>query len=450
MLDDKSEREPTEILKHVLINSDVDSAFIHRVRALLIEAREKNHPFIASTMRHSQGGHSLPEKGTALSLVQTMVKPDVEKKTYRVAPGTTWNTVVNELDKVGFSPAVMQSNNDFGVAATFAVNAHGWPVPFSGCGSTVRSIKMMVGDGTIQTCSREQNADLFYHAMGGYGLLGVITELELDMVPNVRLMPTFDTLPGAELGRKFYEIVKSDDKVNMAYARIDVSLDSFFEEALLITYRPTEDQKDLPPPDEPGLLTEISRFIYRNQLGSDFAKTLRWWNEATVGPRIQGETTRNGLINEPVSAMRENDPTRNDILHEYFVPPDKFADFVLACREVIPASYQELLNVTVRYVAADKESVLAYAPEDRVSSVFSFSQEKTERAEADMARMTHALIERVLALGGSYYLPYRPHASLDQFVRAYPRAKEFAAFKRQSDKELIFRNRFWDRYLSKL
>jgi hypothetical protein len=67
-----------------------------------------------------------------------------------------------------------------------------------------------------------------------------------------------------------------------------------------------------------------------------------------------------------------------------------------------------------------------------------------------MQRMTEALIERVLAIGGSYYLPYRPHARLDQFTRAYPRAGEFAAAKRRLDPGLTFRNHFWDRYLGSL
>jgi len=117
---------------------------------------------------------------------------------------------------------------------------------------------------------------------------------------------------------------------------------------------------------------------------------------------------------------------------------------------VIPASYQQLLNVTIRYVNTDKDSVLAYATESRISAVMLFSQEKTERGEADMAWMTRRLIERVLAIGGSYYLPYRPHASLDQMQRAYPKMAEFAAFKRQLDKDMIFRNKIWDRYFSKV
>jgi FAD/FMN-containing dehydrogenase len=64
--------------------------------------------------------------------------------------------------------------------------------------------------------------------------------------------------------------------------------------------------------------------------------------------------------------------------------------------------------------------------------------------------MTQAMIEAVLAIGGSYYLPYRPHATTAQFQRCYPKAAEFAALKRQFDPDLRFRNAFWDRYLATL
>jgi hypothetical protein len=94
--------------------------------------------------------------------------------------------------------------------------------------------------------------------------------------------------------------------------------------------------------------------------------------------------------------------------------------------------------------------VLSYAPEPRIASVMLFSQEKSVRAEADMARMTHHLIERVLSIGGTYYLPYRPHATIEQFKRGYPRAGELAQKKRELDKGMTFRNRFWDNYLSKI
>ena len=72
----------------------------------------------------------------------------------------------------------------------------------------------------------------------------------------------------------------------------------------------------------------------------------------------------------------------------------------------------------------------------------------TARAEADMARMTREMIDAVTALGGSYYLPYRPHATREQFRAAYPRWEAFVRTKREADPGLSLRNAFWDRYLA--
>jgi len=145
--------------------------------------------------------------------------------------------------------------------------------------------------------------------------------------------------------------------------------------------------------------------------------------------------------------LAETNAQRTDILHEYFLPPDTFPAFLDACREVIPPSKQELLNVTLRFVAADPESVLAFAPTPRISAVMSFSHARTVAADAAMQQMTRALIERVLSIGGSFYLPYRLHATCDQFTRGYPGASDFAAAKRRYDPRHLFRNALWDTWL---
>ncbi|MCV9965167.1 FAD-binding oxidoreductase [Pararhizobium sp. BT-229] len=450
LLNDASELSPVSVAKHVTVTADPDAKIVDTIRALMAEAQSAGRPFLASAARHSMGGQSLAKDGSVLTLDQQWLQADPAAKTYRVAAGTRWSTVIAKLDAIGFSPAVMQSNNDFGVASTYSVNAHGWPVRFSGCGSTVRSLKMLLADGTHVTCSRTENVELFQHAMGGYGLFGVITELELDMVANGRLEPRFERVAGADLGKRFAQMLDADGSVQMAYGRLDVSLDRFFEDGLLISYRPAADQSDIPAATGSGIISRVSREIFRRQVGSDGMKHMRWWTETSLGPSIAGQSTRNSLMNEPVVTLDDLDPLRTDILHEYFVAPDRFAEFVALCRNVIPASFQQLLNVTLRYVDADRDSVLAYAAEPRIAAVMLFSQEKTVRGEADMARMTRELIEGVLAIGGTYYLPYRPHASVDQLVRAYPRAGEFVARKREFDKGLLFRNHLWDAYLGKL
>jgi FAD/FMN-containing dehydrogenase len=450
VLNDASQLSPTAVASHLTITDDPGAGAVDRIRAAIADARMAGRPLAANTARHSMGGQSLARDGTVVTLDQQWLEADSSRKVYRVAAGTRWSTVIAKLDAIGFSPAVMQSNNDFGVASTFSVNAHGWPVPFSGCGSTVRAMTMVLPDGTSVRCSRTENVDLFQHAMGGYGLFGVITELELDMVPNRLLAPTFEETSGTELGTRFAELLASDSSMQMAYGRMDVALDRFFDRALLITYRPTADQGEIPPATGSGFISRASRYVFRAQVESDRAKRFRWWTEAGFGPMVAGDATRNTLMNEPVITLDDRDPFRTDILHEYFVAPSRFAEFVSACQHVIPASYQQLLNITLRYVAADRDSVLAYAPEPRLAAVLLFSQEMTVRGEEDMARMTRALIDRVLDIGGTYYLPYRPHATLDQLTRGYPRAAAFAARKREADPGLVFRNQLWDGYLSHL
>lgn len=449
VLNDASLLSPTPVASHLNV-TDAGDAAVSRLRSALAEARAAGRPFIASAARHSMGAQSLAANGTVATLHQQWLEADTSNRTYRVGAGVRWSTVISKLDAMGFSPAVMQSNNDFGVASTFAVNAHGWPVPFSGCGCTVRALTMMLADGSLVKCSRTENAELFRLSMGGYGLFGVITELELDMVPNALLAPTYEEVSGHELGNVFAQRLAADRTIQMAYGRLDIALDRFFDRGLLITYRPDGDQTTLPAASGSGFVSHASRYLFRNQVESDRGKRFRWWVETDLGRRIARNATRNTLMNEPVITLDDRDPSRTDILHEYFVAPSRFAEFVRACQEVIPASFQQLLNITLRFVDTDRDSVLAYATEPRIAAVMLFSQEQTVRGEADMARMTQELIERVLAIGGTYYLPYRPHATLDQLTRGYPRAAEFAARKRALDPDLLFRNHLWDAYLSRL
>lgn len=449
VLDDASELSATVIRKHVKVTAGLDRMDLNQIGLELTGAAKGQRPLIASGARHSMGAHSLSENGVVLTLSGGRIEADAEGATYRAAAGARWSEVIDKLDPIGFSPLVMQSNNDFAVASTFCVNAHGWAAPHPPAGSSVLSFEMMTAQGKRVACSRRKNPETFAAMMGGYGLTGVITDLELRMTPNLRLAPHYERMPGEALGTRLRDGVRAKG-VEMAYGRLDVSRDSFFGEALLVTYRPTEDQLDLPQANGSGFMSRASRHVFRAQLGHEGARRARWWVEAGLSPRMAGPVTRNALLDEPVATLDDRDPRRTDILHEYFVTPEAFPAFVRLCRAVIPESYQELLNITLRWVEADTESWLSYAPEPRVAAVMLFSQEKTARAEADMARMTRVLIDGTLALGGSYYLPYRPHATIEQFEAAYPRAREFARMKLRLDPERRFVSPFWTRYLEPL
>jgi len=450
MLNDASGLSATPVHKHLMLNEDPGDALIAAIRRELAEARDAGRPFNVGAARHSMGGQAIPRDGTAVTFDNGTVGIDSANQSYLAHAGARWSQVIAALDPAGWSPKVMQSNHDFGVAATYSVNAHGWPVPFGPMGSTVRSLRMVLPSGDLVTCSPSENADLFNLAMGGYGLIGVIVDLEVEMVKNTRLSPSFEVMEAGRFAAAF-RLAVGDPEVTMAYGRLNVEREAFFQQALLVTYRETADQADLLAASGSGWMSHAASRLYRAQLGNETFKSFRWWNETRLAPAVGGgDATRNSLINEPVATLDDRNPDRTDILHEYFVGLDAFDGFLEACREVIPASYQEFLNVTLRYVGQDGQSTLAFAPEPRIAAVMSFSQELTQRGEADMARMTRALIDRIVALGGAYYLPYRPHAALEQLAAAYPKARAFAQAKRELDPQLVLRNNLWDSYLGRL
>jgi FAD/FMN-containing dehydrogenase len=455
VMNDASLLSPTPVHRHAILSEDPGEALVAALRRELAQARAEGRPVSVGAARHSMGAHALPRDGRAVTFDNGWVEADRAMGLLRVHAGARWAQVIAALDPLGLSPKVMQSNHDFGVAATFSVNAHGWATAYPPMGATVRAVEMVLADGSLVTASRTENADLFRAAMGGYGLLGIVTQVELEAVPNELLEPDFAVVgfrgPSAGAAGPQDALADLARTRPMAYGRLPVDREGMFREALLVGYRPVAgpDAGEVPPVEGSGALSRLSRHVFRAQTGNEWVKRRRWWMETGLGPRLAGPVSRNTLLNEPVATLDDREVTRTDILHEYFVPPGALPDFLAATAPLIAGSYQELLNVTLRWVEADPDAVLAYAAGGaRIALVMLFSQEMTARAEADMARMTQGLIDAALDLGGSYYLPYRPHATTEQFRRAYPRWEEFAALKRRFDPDLVLRNGFWDRYLA--
>jgi FAD/FMN-containing dehydrogenase len=452
VINDASRLNPTPVMRHVLLKPSAPDALIERLRGELKDAAAQGRPFALGVARHSMGGQSIPRDGVAVTLSGGPIEVDESAPEsapmYRVGAGATWAQVIRKLDPLGLSPAVMQSNHDFGVGSTFCVNSHGWPVPHGPFGATVRSVRVMLADGTVLTCSKDENAELFGLAMGGYGLVGIILDLEIEAANNELLAPKVELISANAFGDRFLNAIRTDPQVRMAYGRLEVARKNFFEEALLITYRPVSAQpKELPAAVSAGFMTSVSDRIYRAQIGSEAGKRARWIAETRVNPALSaGIATCNTLMNEPVANLPNRDPRRTDILHEYFVPPERFGEFLAACKELIPPAKAEFINVTLRFVDSDPTSILAYAPEPRIAAVMSFSQEISPRGETDMMLLTERLIERVVGIGGSFYLPYRLHARRDQVERSYPNAARFAERKRHYDPGLVFRNAMWDAY----
>jgi len=221
----------------------------------------------------------------------------------------------------------------------------------------------------------------------------------------------------------------------------------FLDDAIVyVLYVDPDQNAQIPPIHEPTSV-RLQREILRGAAEDEYGKKLRWQAELKWQPKIGGDVfSRNQLLNEGVEIFQNRSSETTDILHEYFVPRAAFDRFVSRARSIVPKHSGNLLNVTVRSIETDNDTQLRYAPEPVFSLVMLFQQERTTTADAKMAAMTQELIDAALESGGRYYLPYRLHATREQFQRAYPQAGAFFPLKRKYDPSEIFQNQFYLKY----
>ncbi len=446
-VDDASRMNQTEVQEVRRVPVDIDDAEQQLV-ALLVRAVEEQWKVSIAGARHSMGGHTIYPGGIAIDMLPlNRMSLDASSNILHVQAGALWKDVIAYLDDHGRSVAVMQSNNSFSIGGSISVNCHGWQYGRPPIASTVRSFRLLKADGTIVRCSREQHAELFSLVLGGYGLFGIILEVDLEVVPNRRYRIRRSVLPAGPGLRNFDDHVRPHPGTAMVFARMNVSDARFLQDMILcvITDEPAPDGT-IPPLSDRGH-ANLRRHIFRGSVASDYGKRLRWTMEAKVHPEVAGSvTSRNQLLNEGVEVFQNRSDDSTDILHEAFLPHATVAAFVDRLRTIIPAHGGDLLNLTVRSVEEDGDTFLRYADQPMLSLVMLFNHARTPAADQAMEAMTREIIDAALDAGGRFYLPYRLHATPEQFVRAYPRAPEFFQLKRKYDPLEVFQNRFYLKY----
>jgi len=418
-----------------------------QVADLVRRAAKEGRPISISGAQHSMGGHTLYPGGLVLDMKPFReMSLDVEHRLLQVDAGARWAAVIPYLDQHGFAVAVMQSNNDFTVGGSISVNCHGWQLNAPPIASTVEGFRLVTATGAILHCSRTENTELFSLVLGGYGLFGVILDVDLRVVPNEFYRAESRRVKPADYVRVYDELTGPATDIGLAYGRISVAPDSFLDDGLVVVFRRQATEKSVQhtlTDDPPGLL---KRLVFRGSVGSDYGKNLRWRLELLSGETGAGLLSRNQIMNEPADWYENRVPTESDILQEYFVPAAKLAAFVQVIKPVLLRRHPDLLNITLREVAPDPDTFLRYARERVFAVVMYFHQQHGPAAEAAMQDLTRDLIDAALDCGGAYYLPYRPHATLAQFERAYPMAREFFARKRTYDPTDVFANQFFINY----
>jgi FAD/FMN-containing dehydrogenase len=137
--------------------------------------------------RYSMGGQVAIRDGLHLDMrgMDRMLFLDTTTPCVRVQAGMRWRRLQAYLDPHELSVKTMQSYANFTVGGAVSVNAHGRYVGNGPVGNSVRALQLVLADGSVVEASRTENPELFSAAIGGYGAVGVITEVELTLRSTV-------------------------------------------------------------------------------------------------------------------------------------------------------------------------------------------------------------------------------------------------------------------------
>jgi FAD/FMN-containing dehydrogenase len=428
-------------------------------------ARQNDLAVSVSGTRHAMGGQASYPGGLLLDMRgMDAVTVDAEAGTVRVGAGATWRSVLETLHPAGRAVAAMPSIDILSVGGTVSVNAHGVDFRRGSLAGTVRSVRLVAADGTVRDVDRASDPDLFGAVIGGYGLFGVITEVELETVPDTVYRLEQRVIPSADVARTYLEEVVPDEDARLMYAHLSTAPSSFLSEAILYTYSATEGTSGGPvepvPPLKDTQDSRMGRLALNLARHGGFFQEVRWAAQKHVLPSFQPcISTRNQALRDAeaclvartqatyngLGLLNHKLPDRTDVLQEYFVEPERLGEFLEAAAPVLRDHDAELLSASVRVVPRD-EVLLSYAPRDRLSVVLYLSQDLSDAGNTDMAGLTRRLVRLALEHDGAFYLPYQPHYTRGQVAHAYPALDEFFALKRHHDPEERFRNAFYARF----
>lgn len=241
-VDDASHLNQTKVAQQIDVSKDKQE-MIEQLSQLIKIAKANQQKISISGAKHSMGGHTIYPNGIALNMLpyNNMVFNEKDN-VLTVGAGALWSDIIAYLDTYGKSVAVMQALSSFSVGGSISVNGHGWQKNSPPISSSVIAFTLMNHKGEIITCSRDENAELFQLVIGGYGLFGIILDVQLKVVDNVALRYKNFIFHSEQYLDYYQKYVAGNPRVNLVYGRLSMAAENFLDEATLNVYEQVDSE----------------------------------------------------------------------------------------------------------------------------------------------------------------------------------------------------------------
>lgn len=431
-----------------LYPTEVKGVFVPKtIEELQCFLKDNNEDISIGGARFSMGGQIAHPETIHVDMrhLNKIKNLNIEDKTIIVEAGICWIDIIKEIDKSNLSIKVMQTYSNFTVSGALSVNAHGRYVGYGSIISTVMEITLLNHKGERIKANRKENSDIFYGAIGGYGGLGIIVEVKLSLTDNCNISNHTEIMD-ISLYQNYFKNLISENEI--IFQNADIQLSDFSKVKVNYWKKTTEE-------------TTI-KDKFKNYEKSFFLEKYFLWS---ITELPAGNLRREKIIeplyrnNKKIICSRNYEASydvkelepftrkyRTYVLQEYFIPTRNFLQFNELLKEIVKNNKVNLLNVSIRHAPKDEGSILAWAQEEVFAFVLYYKQKLDIKEKEHVEKWTKDIIEAALSCEGTYYLPYQPHATKEQFMKAYPNYQRFFELKKEKDPNYRFKNVLWAKY----
>jgi FAD/FMN-containing dehydrogenase len=411
--------------------------------------------------RHAMGGQQFGAGTVLIDMTRLcrVLELDSERGLVVVEAGIDWPRLVNHLLWAGAGQSTQwgiiqkQTGADrLTIGGALSANIHGRGLRLRPLIGDIESFDLVDHTGTLLTCSRTQNRELFTLAIGGYGLFGVIARVTLRLTPRRKIERRVTMAWLENLPELFERRIADGFEYGDCQFATDPASEEFLYAGVFSCYRPVAD--DTPIPDDQRSLTVadwqrllLLAHVNKSRAFTDYARfymstdgQVYWSDTHQLATYVDGY---HATIDRHTGASVKG----SEMISELYVRRSDLPAFMTTVRDDARLYDTNIVYGTIRLIERDDESVLAWAREPWACVVFNLHVDHSPSGLAKAERDFRRLIDRAADFGGSYYLTYHRWATRDQVERCHPRMREFLARKSAYDPDRTFTSDWYEHHL---
>jgi FAD/FMN-containing dehydrogenase len=394
---------------------------------------------------------------------------DPETGLIRVEPGVQLIDVFRESLSHRLTLSAIPSEPTITIAGSICANVNGKDTWRAGnFGDQVMSLKLLLAGGELIECSRDNNSEIFNAVIGGMGLLGLIVEATLKLLPVPSPVLAISRVPVPNLDALLDHLARVEQDDDFAVVWVDTcARGQKLGRAVVHATR--------------WIDHDVSQETLDAEIAASFARLrARLWQVKWIAPVRDSIVTMMMHVQRPavryfnrfyyyLSMLRErlniagNDESCLRYFFDWsFLIPSAHAACgrhgytvqLIVPRSVARAGIEELLRLVqgspcrpaklILRIHRNDDYLISFA-EDGYSLNFELHPKK--RHIERMNKFLDELIEAVIRLDGKIYLAKDHVMNADHFRRMYANTDRFRELKRQVDPTEVFQSCMYRRLI---